>query len=160
MFGRISKIFKRGTTPAAPSTDNAAAPDNTGGSPFARKNAPSKSTEHTPAAPPAEEAPQEKPKSKKADNKPAKPAEPEKVTDAVKKQWEAKAGEKLNVKEAPEVLCGITPGMSTDEIAEKLATLYRRHNRAASSLDPQMREEAEAMLEAIATAKEKLLPKR
>jgi hypothetical protein len=54
-----------------------------------------------------------------------------------------------------EVLCGISPGMTAAEIESRLALLYRRHNRAASSLDETMREEAETMLEAIAAVRER-----
>lgn len=50
----------------------------------------------------------------------------------------------------PEQLCGITPSMTPEEIRARLSKLYQRHNRAASSLDPVLREEAEFMLETLA----------
>ena len=48
-----------------------------------------------------------------------------------------------------EELCGLTDGMTHEELREHLAKLYRRHNRAASSLNPELRSEAERMLDAI-----------
>lgn len=54
----------------------------------------------------------------------------------------------------PEETCGISPAMSKDEIKKRLALLYRRYNRAASSLDPKLRHEAERMLDAIVTVRE------
>jgi len=63
----------------------------------------------------------------------------------------------IDPKAAPEVLCGLTPGMSTDEIRDHLAALYRRHNRAASSLDDTLRADAEIMLDAIVRCRESLL---
>lgn len=47
--------------------------------------------------------------------------------------------------------------MTKDELREHLAALYRRHNRAASSLDDQLRREAEIMLEAIVACRERYL---
>lgn len=58
-------------------------------------------------------------------------------------------------KMSPEGLCGIHPSMGRDEIRNRLATLYKRHNAAASSLDETMREEAEMMLDAIVHCREK-----
>ncbi|MEM9016853.1 MAG: hypothetical protein AAGC68_07545 [Verrucomicrobiota bacterium] len=56
----------------------------------------------------------------------------------------------------PEALCGIDPSsMEKDEIRSALAQLYRRHNQAAGSLNPELREEAEQMLEAIVHCREK-----
>ncbi len=55
----------------------------------------------------------------------------------------------------PEALCEIEPTMERDEIRKKLASLYKRHNQAASSLNPELREEAEQMLEAIVHCREK-----
>jgi hypothetical protein len=40
--------------------------------------------------------------------------------------------------------------MTPEEIKARLAKLYQRHNRAASSFDPQLREEAGQMLETLA----------
>ena len=74
--------------------------------------------------------------------------------------WASKSAESIDPKASPEILCGVDKSMPKEEIHEKLAVLYRRHNRAASSLDAKMREEAEIMLEAIATIKEKYLSKK
>ncbi len=151
MFGRvISKIFKRAPIPAPPPAESDKS-ETGGGSPFARNNAPAKA-QPEPAAPPVSPASKKPAGSAKAST--------EKAADSVKQQWAAKAGQKLNTGDSIEALCGITKQMTTAEIAEKLAILYKRHNRAASSLDPQMREEAEVMLEAIASAKEKFLAKK
>jgi len=57
----------------------------------------------------------------------------------------------------PEQLCGLTPGMSQEEIRDHLAMLYRRHNRAASSLEAGLREEAEIMLDAVVRCRETFL---
>ena len=48
-----------------------------------------------------------------------------------------------------EELCNLTDGMTHEELRDHLAKLYRRHNRAASSLNPELRLEAERMLDAI-----------
>lgn len=53
-----------------------------------------------------------------------------------------------------EEICGIASRMPKDEIRRRLALLYRRYNRAASSLDPKLRHEAERMLDAIVTVRE------
>lgn len=59
-------------------------------------------------------------------------------------------------KMTPESLCGIDPGkMDRDEIRKTLAQLYKRHNQAAGSLNPELREEAEQMLDAIVHCREK-----
>ncbi len=56
----------------------------------------------------------------------------------------------------PESLCGIDPSkMEPDEIKATLAQLYKRHNQAAGSLNPELREEAEQMLDAIVHCREK-----
>jgi len=56
----------------------------------------------------------------------------------------------------PEAMCGIDPStMDRDEIRTILARLYKRHNHAAGSLNPELREEAEQMLEAIVHCREK-----
>lgn len=150
MFGRVlTKIFKRGTPVApsettkspAPASDPPAVPSERTDSPFGRKSA--ATTLPTPVVEPTV-APE-----------PAAPA-----ADSVKQQWKAKSDKSLNAKESPDVLCGINKSMPKEEIAEKLAVLYRRHNRAASSLDAKMRDEAEIMLEAIASVKEKYLSKK
>ena len=56
-----------------------------------------------------------------------------------------------------EQLCGVRPGMGKPEIAALLKKLYRRHNRAASSLDATLRAESERMLDAIVEVREKHL---
>jgi hypothetical protein len=56
----------------------------------------------------------------------------------------------------PEALCEIDPSkMAPDEVRRRLAVLYKRHNHAAGSLDPERRAEAERMLEAIVHCREK-----
>ena len=45
----------------------------------------------------------------------------------------------------------MTPG----KIKETLAQLYRRHNRLTSSLNPELRAEAEMMLDAIVDVRHK-----
>ncbi|NNE90260.1 MAG: hypothetical protein HKN23_01300 [Verrucomicrobiales bacterium] len=56
----------------------------------------------------------------------------------------------------PEAMCGINPKtMDKEAIKEKLAELYRRHNHAAGSLNDELREEAEQMLDAIVACREK-----
>ena len=59
-----------------------------------------------------------------------------------------------------EDLCGLTPGMEREEIHALLARLFRRHNRAASSLDEQLRTEAEIMLRAIVDIRLRYLENR
>jgi len=56
----------------------------------------------------------------------------------------------------PEAMCDIDPErMDSDEIRRRLSELYKRHNQAAGSLDPELRKEAEHMLEAIVHCREK-----
>lgn len=56
----------------------------------------------------------------------------------------------------PESMCGIDPSkMDREEIRATLAKLYKRHNHAAGSLNPELREEAEQMLDAIVHCREK-----
>lgn len=51
---------------------------------------------------------------------------------------------------SPEELCEIDPGtMSREAIRKHLAVLYKRHNNAVSSLNPELRAEALQMLDAI-----------
>lgn len=57
----------------------------------------------------------------------------------------------------PARLCDIREGMPPEEIRQRLAALYRRHNRAAASLDPELRREAEMMLDAIVQCRERYL---
>lgn len=54
-----------------------------------------------------------------------------------------------------EELCGITPKMTKDEIKAQLKLLFRRYNRSASSLDANLRGEADQMLDAIVQVREK-----
>ena len=57
---------------------------------------------------------------------------------------------------SPEAICGIDPKkMSRDEIRKRLAELFRRHNQAEASLDPNLREEARVMLDAIVVCRQK-----
>ena len=46
--------------------------------------------------------------------------------------------------------------MNKEEVRERLAQLYRRYNRATSSLDASLRAEAEEMLDAIVAIREKV----
>lgn len=55
----------------------------------------------------------------------------------------------------PEDRCGVTAKMSKDEIRARLALLYRRYNRATSSLDAGLRAESEEMLDAIVAVRER-----
>jgi hypothetical protein len=57
--------------------------------------------------------------------------------------------------QTPEERCGITAKMSKDEIRARLALLYRRYNRATSSLDAGLRAESEEMLDAIVAVRER-----
>jgi len=145
MFKRLTKIFKRGPV--------AKANEKPGGepSPFSRG----------PTAPPAPDAAAGSGLPGRPGRAAArgKPADTKAAAD-VKKQWEAQASQSISKSASREELCGITEGMSTDELRERLATLYRRHNRAASSLDEKLRDEAEHMLEAIAALREKYLDKK
>jgi hypothetical protein len=58
---------------------------------------------------------------------------------------------------SPEEMCGVHGRMSKDQIRDQIKILYRRFNRAASSLDAKTRNEAEKMLDAIVTVREKYL---
>lgn len=59
---------------------------------------------------------------------------------------------------SPEALCGIDPAsIDPDQLRGHLAALYRRHNAAAASLKPELREEAERMLDAIVICRRKYL---
>jgi len=59
------------------------------------------------------------------------------------------------ISKSPEDMCEITSKMSKDQIQTQLKLLYRRYNRSASSLDPKIRLEADAMLTAIVMVREK-----
>lgn len=56
----------------------------------------------------------------------------------------------------PEEMCGITSKMGKEEIRAQLALLYKRYNRATSSLNAGVRAEAEEMLDAIVAVREKV----
>lgn len=56
-----------------------------------------------------------------------------------------------------EELCDLRDGMTEDEMRAHLAKLYRRHNRAASSLNPELRDQAERMLDAIVEVRHRYL---
>ena len=72
-------------------------------------------------------------------------------------EWERANRRKVLRGMPPEQLCGISATMTQDQIRDHLAMLYRRHNRAAASLDAHLREEAEIMLDAVVQCREKLL---
>ncbi len=55
----------------------------------------------------------------------------------------------------PEGLLGIEPKMNKEQIREHLKLMYRRYNRAASSLDYNTRSEADSMLDAFVAVREK-----
>jgi hypothetical protein len=59
------------------------------------------------------------------------------------------------VKKSVEELCGVEPKMTKDQIRERIKLIYRRYNRAASSLDAATRAEAEIMLDAVVALREK-----
>lgn len=86
---------------------------------------------------------------------PAAPAGESLPVPSAKAKWEEDAARSLSREASPEDLCGITPEMTAEQLKERLAHLYQRHNRAASSLDPKLREEAEFMLETLAGLREK-----
>lgn len=88
------------------------------------------------AAPPAKKA---SPESKAAPGKPAKPGP---------------------AARSPEAICGIDPKkMSPEEIRKRLADLFRRHNSAEASLNPELRDEARVMLDAIVVCRQKYVDK-
>ncbi|MCB1088654.1 MAG: hypothetical protein KDM63_16570, partial [Verrucomicrobiae bacterium] len=61
---------------------------------------------------------------------------------------------------SPEAVCGIDPKrMSKEEIRKRLAELFRRHNSAEASLNPELREEASVMLDAIVVCRQKYVDK-
>lgn len=60
---------------------------------------------------------------------------------------------------SPEELCGLHAEMTTDDIEQQLAYLYRRYNRAAASLDATMNREAEIMLDAVVAMRKTYLGK-
>lgn len=75
--------------------------------------------------------------------------------DSKKKESSASVGGIFG-KMTPEAVCELDLGnMDSDAIKVQLAKLYKRHNHAAGSLNPELREEAEQMLDAIAHCREK-----
>jgi hypothetical protein len=74
-----------------------------------------------------------------------------------REEWARQAARRIDPDATPEELCGLTPEMTEDQISTQLAMLYRRHNRAASSLEANLREEAEIMLDVIAAMRQKYL---
>ena len=74
-----------------------------------------------------------------------------------KEEWAKQAAQRIDPDATPEQLCGIEPDMTREQISAQLAILYRRHNRAASSLEASLREEAEIMLDVIASMRQKHL---
>lgn len=56
----------------------------------------------------------------------------------------------------PEEICGITEKMSKDEVRSRLAFLYKRYNRATSSLNAKLRAEANEVLDAVVAVREKV----
>ena len=84
--------------------------------------------------------------------------EPKKADTPLKKIVEAPApAPKVEPPKSPEELCGIEPKWNKDQVKERLKLLYRRYNRAASSLDSSTRSEADSMLDAIVAVREKHL---
>jgi|GEM_PF-1376303 len=63
------------------------------------------------------------------------------------------------VTKSAEELCGLEDGMTVDDLREHLKLLYRRHNRAASSLDEDKRIESNAMLDAIVEVRQRYIDK-
>lgn len=74
---------------------------------------------------------------------------------AARQAWEQESSRRLPRDVSPEELCGITPDMDAAAIRNRIAFLYQRHNRAASSLDPGLQSDAEYMLESLALLREK-----
>jgi hypothetical protein len=66
----------------------------------------------------------------------------------------AEADAKFAGKTAEE-LCDVDASIPVEEMRKRLAELFTRHNRAASSFDLELRAEAEIMLRAIVTLREK-----
>ena len=61
--------------------------------------------------------------------------------------------------QSAEELCGVDASMPEEEIRRRLAKLFTRHNRAASSFDLELRAEAEIMLQSIVSVREKYIEK-
>jgi hypothetical protein len=72
-------------------------------------------------------------------------------------EWLEYSQMRIDTTASPEDLCGISADMPKSDIKQILSYLYRRHNRAASSLDSVLREEAEVMLDAIVRCRQKYI---
>src|SRR5690349_8656332 len=72
--------------------------------------------------------------------KPPAPRNPTAPVPPARKEWEKQSLVRLDSNATPEQICGITSGMTEEQISAQLAMLYRRHNRAASSLEPHLRD--------------------
>lgn len=68
--------------------------------------------------------------------------------------------EEASPKMSAEELCSLQDKMTPGEMKSHLAALYRRHNRAAGSLDPKLRAEANQMLEAIVEVRHRYLDQK
>ncbi len=84
-------------------------------------------------------------------------ATPADTVPAAKREWEKRAAREINDRLPGEELCELRDGMTAAELQAHLGMLYRRHNRAASSLDPKLRREANIMLDAIVAMRQKYL---
>lgn len=70
--------------------------------------------------------------------------------DVKKRTKVSRRDDSQKVGRSSEEICGIDPtSMSKDKIRKRLAKLYKRHNEAVSSLNPDLRKEARQTLEAI-----------
>jgi hypothetical protein len=118
-----------------------------------------KQAEPTPAPAPAPAAP--KAAAPAASKKAAKPEPAAKgkreplIQEAAPTAPAAPAPIKVEAPKTPEELLGIEGKMNKEQIKDRLRLLYRRYNRAASSLNAATRAEAENMLNAIVTVREK-----
>lgn len=92
----------------------------------------------------------------KAEARPADKPEEKPRIEKGKTREKAAAASPEKKKKTPDELCGITSKMGKNEIRERLALLYKRYNRASSSLDAGVRAEAEEMLNAIVVVREKV----
>jgi hypothetical protein len=96
------------------------------------------------------------PQASAAPSRQARPDKPDSgATPKAREEWARQAAKKINPDATPEQLCGLEDGMTKEEVSAQLAILYRRHNRAASSLEARLREEAEIMLDVIAAMRQK-----
>lgn len=77
------------------------------------------------------------------------------VLERVAMQGAARLATSSSGQASAESLCGISSTMPKDQVKAQIKLLYRRYNRAASSLDVNVRAEAERMLDAIVEVREK-----